>query len=100
QSWIGATRAVSISLEQSSKYVGRMRSILLGCRSAECKEPRRHPEIAAAISQLGRPDDGTDPVGFYNIELFAPLAKHREWRSGMTQETLTPELPRAPPPAV
>ena len=90
--WIRATLPVSISLEQSSKYVGRMRSILLGCRSPECTETRRHPEIAAAISQLGRPDDGTDPVGFYNIELFAPLTDHGKWRRGMTKEKLTQQL--------
>ncbi len=32
-----------------------------------------HPEITTVVSQLGRPDDGTDVSGFYNIELFAPL---------------------------
>src|SRR5206468_83872 len=77
--WIRATLPVSISLEQSSKYVGKMREILLGCPSAGACDlaHRGNPEISTVVSQLGRPDDGTDPVGFYNIELFAPLApKH------------------------
>jgi cobalt-zinc-cadmium resistance protein CzcA len=94
--WIRATLPVSISLEQSSKYVGRIRSILLGCPgTGECVPGRRtHPEIETVVSQLGRPDDGTDPVGFYNIELFAPLTERSKWHAGMTKEKLTQELAR------
>jgi cobalt-zinc-cadmium resistance protein CzcA len=92
--WIRASLPVSISLEQSSKYVGSMREILLGCpREGPCDSAHRsHPEIATIVSQLGRPDDGTDPVGFSNIELFAPLAPKSAWRAGMTKERLTEEL--------
>ena len=36
-------------------------------------ENRTHPEVVTVVSQLGRPDDGTDVSGFYNIEFFAPL---------------------------
>jgi len=94
--WIRATLPLSVSLEQSSKYVGRMRSILLGCPSEQlgsCDMAHRsHPEIATVVSQLGRPDDGTDPAGFYNIELFAPLSPSSDWRAGMTKAKLTDEL--------
>jgi cobalt-zinc-cadmium resistance protein CzcA len=99
--WIRATLPMSISLEQSSKYVGRMRAIILGCPGATqgdfdvagCEVGRRsHPEIESVVSQLGRPDDGTDPSGFYNIEFFAPLKPSHEWRSGVTKETMTDEL--------
>ena len=44
------------------------------------------------ISQLGRPDDGTDVSGFYNIELLAPLRPAREWRKGLTKELMTQEI--------
>ena len=44
------------------------------------------------VSQLGRPDDGTDVSGFYNIELFAPLKPNDEWRRGVTKEKMTIEL--------
>jgi cobalt-zinc-cadmium resistance protein CzcA len=92
--WIRASLPVSVSLEQSSKYVGRMRSILLGCPKSGACEPgkRTRPEVETVVSQLGRPDDGTDPVGFYNIELFAPLADRSHWRRGVTKESLTEEL--------
>ena len=28
---------------------------------------------------IGRPDDGTDPTGFYNVEIFVPLLPKKEW---------------------
>jgi cobalt-zinc-cadmium resistance protein CzcA len=79
--WIRATLPMSISLEQSARYVGRMRQIL-----------GRHDEVTTVVSQLGRPDDGTDPSGFFNIELFAPLKPFDEWPHGLTKEKLTEEL--------
>jgi cobalt-zinc-cadmium resistance protein CzcA len=93
--WIRATFPTSISLEQSEQYVGRMRNILRGCPTdgRECtEENRNNPEITTVISQHGRPDDGTDPSGFYNIELFAPLKPFDEWPKGMTKEKLTEQL--------
>jgi len=79
--WIRATLPTSISLEQSSRYVGRMREIV-----------RRHPETTTVISQVGRPDDGTDVSGFSNIEIFAPLKPFDEWPRGETKEKLTEDL--------
>jgi cobalt-zinc-cadmium resistance protein CzcA len=96
--WIRATLPMSISLEQSSKYVGRMRAILRGCPedpTVPCDEKnRKHPEVKTVVSQLGRPDDGTDVAGFQNIELFAPLKSFDEWPRGLTKEKLTDELSR------
>jgi cobalt-zinc-cadmium resistance protein CzcA len=79
--WIRASLPTSISLEQSARKVGRMREIL-----------RSHPEIDTVVSQLGRPDDGTDVAGFQNIELFAPLKPYGEWKRGVTKEKLTDQL--------
>ena len=92
--WIRATLPMSISLEQSSKYVGRMRAVILGCQDPEhCDLAHRaHPEITTVVSQLGRPDDGTDVSGFYNIELFAPLKPSKEWPRGVTKDSMTAAL--------
>jgi cobalt-zinc-cadmium resistance protein CzcA len=79
--WIRATLPQSISLEESSKHVGRMRQLL-----------RNHPEVITVTSQVGRPDDGTDVTGFHNIEFFAPLKPFDEWPSGLTKEKLTRTL--------
>ena len=52
------------------------------------------PEITTVVSQLGRPDDGTDVSGFYNIELFAPLSPSKEWPRGVSKESMTEDLSR------
>jgi len=95
--WIRASLPVSVSLEESSRAVGKMRRLVLGCTTDEPCTPERRgrPEIRTVVSQMGRPDDGTDPVGYYNIELFAPLAPVASWRPGMTKEKLTEELANA-----
>ena len=37
---------------------------------------KRYPESEMVLTQVGRPDDGTDPAGFYNAEFFMPLKPH------------------------
>lgn len=61
--WIRATLPPTISLEAGVPYVTRMREYL-----------RKQPMVGTVVSQHGRPDDGTDPTGFFNVEFFAPLA--------------------------
>ena len=94
--WIRATLPLSISLEQSARYVGRMRDIIRGCPGEEgvscTKAEQRRPEVETVISQLGRPDDGTDVSGFYNIEILAPLRPAKQWRKGLTKESMTREI--------
>ena len=94
--WIRATLPMSISLTQSAKYVDHMRSVLRGCPAdpkITCTpENQKHPEVVAVTSQLGRPDDGTDVTGFFNIELFAPLKPFDEWKHGLTKDQLTDDL--------
>jgi cobalt-zinc-cadmium resistance protein CzcA len=90
--WIRATLPTSISLEESSGYVTRMRNVVRGCpaEAPTCSgRSRKYPEIETVVSQVGRPDDGTDVAGFYNIELFAPLLPVGKWRAGLTKESLT-----------
>lgn len=76
--WIRATLPLSVSLPQSSLYVRRMREILL-----------ERPETETVVSQVGRPDDGTDVAGPYNIEFFVPLKPFDTWKRGMDKERLT-----------
>jgi len=81
--WIRATLPVSSTLEQSVPKAERMRAIL-----------RSHREVASVVSQVGRPDDGTDVAGFFNIELYAPLRPEQEWPRGVTKASLTEALSR------
>ena len=79
--WIRATLPQSVSLEESSLHVGRMRQII-----------KAHEEVLTVTSQLGRPDDGTDVTGFHNMEFFAPLKPFDEWPHGLDKEKLTKVL--------
>ncbi len=98
--WIRATLPTSISIEQSSKYVGRMRRILRGCPddpSVACSDENRSPQgkiLETVVSQLGRPDDGTDLSQFNNIEFFAPLKPYDQWPRRLTKEAVTEEMSR------
>jgi cobalt-zinc-cadmium resistance protein CzcA len=79
--WIRATMPPSISLEDANRYVNRMRLII-----------RSYPEVVTAISQNGRPDDGTDSTGFFNAEFYVPLKPFDQFPPGVDKEKLTDEL--------
>jgi cobalt-zinc-cadmium resistance protein CzcA len=51
-----------------------------------------HPEVLTVTSQHGRPDNGSDPSPFSNVELFAPLKPFESWPRGLTKEKLTAQL--------
>ena len=76
--WIRSTFPVSISLEESTKYSNRMRGVLA-----------KYPEVLSVVSEIGRPDDGTDVTGLSNVEFFCPLKPFDEWPRGLTKEKLT-----------
>jgi len=38
------------------------------------------PEVTDVVSQVGRPDDGTDTTGFFNTEYFVDLLPKNKWR--------------------
>jgi len=67
--WIRATMQQDISFPQSEKMADKIRVTL-----------RSYPEITQVISQMGRPDDGTDISTFNNIEFLASLKPAGEWR--------------------
>ena len=52
---------------------------------ALAKQARRalanFPEVKQVVSQVGRPDDGSDASGFYNTEFFVDLLPRSKWRS-------------------
>jgi cobalt-zinc-cadmium resistance protein CzcA len=81
--WIRASLPPTISLEGGVPYVNRMREII-----------RHYPMTTTVVSQHGRPDDGTDPTGFFNIEFFAPLAPFddKEKWQGLTKPQLVEKL--------
>jgi heavy metal efflux system protein len=79
--WIRATLPPSISLEEGNRYVNEMRRVI-----------KSYPEVITAISQNGRPDDGTDATGFFNAEFYVPLKPFDTWPKGVDKENLTTEI--------
>ncbi|MGI8770485.1 MAG: efflux RND transporter permease subunit [Acidobacteriaceae bacterium] len=68
--WIRATLPQDISFPQSAQLADEIRGTL-----------RQYPEISQVLSQMGRPDDGTDVSTFNNIEFLADLNPSAQWRS-------------------
>jgi cobalt-zinc-cadmium resistance protein CzcA len=60
--WIRATMPYTISFDEASKLGPQIRNILLS-----------FPQVTTVANELGRPDDGTDPIGFFNDEYFVGL---------------------------
>jgi len=82
--WIRATMPSSISLEEGNGYVNRMRRVI-----------KSFPEVVTAVSQNGRPDDGTDATGFFNAEFYVPLKPFDTWPKGVNKEILTKQVSEA-----
>jgi cobalt-zinc-cadmium resistance protein CzcA len=67
--WVRATMPYTISFDEAAKIAPRVRQLL-----------RSFPEVTAVGSELGRPDDGTDPTGFFNVEFYVGLKPYSQWR--------------------
>jgi cobalt-zinc-cadmium resistance protein CzcA len=50
-------------------------------RKARRMFARDFPEVKQVVSQVGRPDDGSDASGFYNTEFFVDLLPRSKWRA-------------------
>ena len=66
--WIAGTFPLKSSLDEVCDGVRIVRQIV-----------QRYPECEQMISEVGRPDDGTDPSGFYGTESYVPLKPHEQW---------------------
>jgi len=83
--WVRATMPYTISFEESSKFAPQVRNILMS-----------YPMVTEVGSELGRPDDGTDPTGFFNCEFYVGLKPYKDkvWQQGpiRTKAELTEDL--------
>lgn len=51
-----------------------------------------YPEVRQVMSQTGRPNDGTDATGFYNIEFHVDIYSEKEWESKLTKLELIDKM--------
>jgi cobalt-zinc-cadmium resistance protein CzcA len=82
--WVRATMPYTISFDEAAKITPQIRDVL-----------RSFPEVTTVASELGRPDDGTDSTGFFNVEFYVGLKPYSDWRgSYRTKAALTAAINR------
>ncbi|HEX3717759.1 MAG TPA: CusA/CzcA family heavy metal efflux RND transporter [Verrucomicrobiae bacterium] len=74
--WVRATMPYTISFDESRKVVPEIRQIL-----------RSFPQVTTVASEHGRPDDGTDPTGFFNVEFYVGLKPYGQWTGPYRRKT-------------
>jgi len=83
--WARATLAPSTGPSEGISVMNKARRILAS-----------FPEVTQVVSQVGRPDDGTDTTGFFNTEYFVDLKPKEQWRPvfGENKEALVLAMDR------
>ncbi len=79
--WLRVQTPYSISLEKSVEVSKAVRKTLM-----------EFPQVKYAVSQTGRPDDGTDVAGFYNNEFSVMLYPEKDWNPHISKDELIKEM--------
>lgn len=79
--YVRASMPQSISFSKANALSEEMRQVF-----------RPYLEVRGVISQNGRPNDGTDPTGFFNVEFFVDLYPKDEWKRGITKSDLIHDM--------
>ena len=79
--WIRATLPQDISFQAAANIADELR-----------KQLGKSPEVTQTVSQMGRPDDGTDVVTFNDVEVSVALKPPGQWRAGLTKDMLIDEM--------
>ncbi|MDQ1151488.1 efflux RND transporter permease subunit [Sphingobacterium zeae] len=80
--YVRATLPNSVNLEESVKLTKTMKTKLM----------KQFDEIEFIMTQTGRPNDGTDPTGFFNIEFNIELKPQGEWKRKLSKEKLIGQM--------
>ncbi len=79
--WLRVQMPYSVALDKSVEVSQQVRQIVMS-----------FPQVKYAVSQTGRPDDGTDVAGFYNNEFSIMLHPESEWKPAISKEELIEEM--------
>jgi len=82
--YVRATLPNSVNLEESSRLAKEMK-----------KKLRNFEEVQFVLNQVGRPNDGTDPTGFFNIEFHIQLYPEKKWKRNLKKDELIEEMRQA-----
>jgi heavy metal efflux system protein len=73
--WVRGTLAPSVGPTESARVAERARQVLAS-----------FPEVPRVVNQIGRPDDGTDTTGFFDMEFSVELLPKEQWRPVFHQD--------------
>lgn len=79
--WVEAKMPMSMSLNETTRMVRTLRTELLS-----------FDEVEQVLSQTGRSNDGTDPSGFYYVQMQVNLKPRKEWSRKITMDDLVEEM--------
>ena len=79
--WVRAMMPNTVSFSYARQLADQMRLIF-----------KKYPEVTDVVSQLGRPEDGTDPTSYFNCEFFVNLKPREYWRAGVDKPELVRQI--------
>jgi cobalt-zinc-cadmium resistance protein CzcA len=79
--YVRATLPNSINLQESTRLAKEMKDKI-----------RAFDEVKFVLNQVGRPNDGSDPTGFFNIEFHIQLHPEKEWERGLSKDEVVEEM--------
>lgn len=79
--WLRVQLPYSASLDRSVNTAKQVRDVLM-----------TFPQVQYAVSQTGRPDDGTDVTGFYNNEFDVLMYPEDDWKPKISKEELINQM--------
>lgn len=79
--WVEAKFPMSQSLPETVEKTSILR-----------KELQEFPEVNGVLSQVGRSNDGTDPSGFYYVQMQVNLKHKDEWERPISMDDLVREM--------
>lgn len=79
--YVRATLPNSVNIGESTRLAKEMKDKL-----------REFDEVKFVLNQVGRPNDGTDPTGFFNIEFHIELHPEKEWKRKIKKDDLVDEM--------
>ncbi|WP_341906574.1 MULTISPECIES: efflux RND transporter permease subunit [Fluviicola] len=79
--WVEAKMPMSYSLPKTVEMVHTLRG-----------ELTQFPEVNGVLSQTGRSNDGTDPSGFYYVQMQVNLKPKDEWKRKITLDELVEQM--------
>ena len=79
--WVTAELPRSVSLNEADSIGQKLSSII-----------KTFPEVNHTLTQVGRTNDGTDPKGFFNVQIAVNLFPNKEWKIKRTTDELSSEM--------